>query len=106
MFAGHLGDLELAGSTLANFWAFVSRFACVVEEVETWKGEGVENAETWKRGAEAAESWNRERERLMRCEKSYLPYESTDNKDKMIVQDITHQKMEISVNMQNTGHLQ
>ncbi|ERN15006.1 hypothetical protein AMTR_s00032p00230670 [Amborella trichopoda] len=27
MFAGHLGDLELAGSTLANSWAFVSGFA-------------------------------------------------------------------------------
>lgn len=30
MFAGHLGDLELAGSNLANSWAAVSGFALMV----------------------------------------------------------------------------
>lgn len=30
MFAGHLGDLELAGATLANSWAFVMGFAFMV----------------------------------------------------------------------------
>lgn len=30
MFAGHLGELELAGSTLANAWATVTGFALMV----------------------------------------------------------------------------
>lgn len=30
MFAGHLGELELAGSNLANSWAAVSGFALMV----------------------------------------------------------------------------
>lgn len=30
MFAGHLGDLELAGATLANSWAIVTGFAFMV----------------------------------------------------------------------------
>ena len=30
MFAGHLGDLELAGATLANSWATVTGFAFMV----------------------------------------------------------------------------
>ncbi|KAK1257264.1 MATE efflux family protein ALF5 [Acorus gramineus] len=30
MFAGHLGDLELASSTLANSWAVVTGLALVV----------------------------------------------------------------------------
>lgn len=30
MFAGHLGDLELAGATLGNSWATVSGFAFMV----------------------------------------------------------------------------
>lgn len=30
MFAGHLGDLELAGATLANSWAVVTGFAFMV----------------------------------------------------------------------------
>ena len=30
MFAGHLGDLELAGSTLANSWATVTGYTLMV----------------------------------------------------------------------------
>ena len=30
MFAGHLGQLQLAGATLANSWAYVSGFAFMV----------------------------------------------------------------------------
>lgn len=30
MFSGHLGDLQLAGATLANSWASVSGFAFMV----------------------------------------------------------------------------
>ncbi|KAL4200992.1 hypothetical protein AMTRI_Chr02g256380 [Amborella trichopoda] len=43
MFAGHLGDLELAGSTLANSWAFVSGFALLMGlsgALETLCGQG------------------------------------------------------------------
>ncbi|KAL6554232.1 Protein DETOXIFICATION 18 [Orobanche minor] len=43
MFAGHLGDLELAGSNLANSWAAVSGFALMVGlsgALETLCGQG------------------------------------------------------------------
>lgn len=43
MFAGHLGDLELAGSTLANSWAVVTGFAFMVGlsgSLETLCGQG------------------------------------------------------------------
>lgn len=33
MFAGHLGELELAGATLANSWATVTGFAFMVTPV-------------------------------------------------------------------------
>ncbi|KAL2534300.1 Protein DETOXIFICATION 19-like [Abeliophyllum distichum] len=34
MFAGHLGELELAGSKLANSWAIVSGFALMVKSLQ------------------------------------------------------------------------
>ncbi|KAK9907209.1 hypothetical protein M0R45_002211 [Rubus argutus] len=43
MFAGHLGDLELAGATLANSWAVVTGFAFMVGlsgSLETLCGQG------------------------------------------------------------------
>ncbi|KAM1758613.1 hypothetical protein EV1_007740 [Malus domestica] len=43
MFAGHLGDLELAGATLANSWAIVTGFAFMVGlsgALETLCGQG------------------------------------------------------------------
>lgn len=33
MFAGHLGELELAGATLANSWATVTGFAFMVDSL-------------------------------------------------------------------------
>ncbi|MBA0783645.1 hypothetical protein Gotri_001327, partial [Gossypium trilobum] len=33
MFAGHLGEVELAGSTLANSWATVTGFAFMTQSV-------------------------------------------------------------------------
>jgi antibiotic biosynthesis monooxygenase (ABM) superfamily enzyme len=35
MFAGHLGELELAGATLANSWATVTGFAFMVTQPRT-----------------------------------------------------------------------
>jgi MATE family multidrug resistance protein len=35
MFAGHLGELELAGATLANSWAMVTGFAFMVTQPRT-----------------------------------------------------------------------
>ena len=35
MFAGHLGELELAGATLANSWAMVTGFAFMVTQSRT-----------------------------------------------------------------------
>lgn len=35
MFAGHLGELELAGATLANSWATVTGFAFMVDAITT-----------------------------------------------------------------------
>ena len=35
MFAGHLGELELAGATLANSWAMVTGFAFMVTHSRT-----------------------------------------------------------------------
>ncbi|PQM33638.1 protein DETOXIFICATION 19-like [Prunus yedoensis var. nudiflora] len=32
MFAGHLGELELAGATLANSWATVTGFALMANQ--------------------------------------------------------------------------
>ncbi|GMN75651.1 hypothetical protein TIFTF001_056640, partial [Ficus carica] len=43
MFAGHLGQLELAGATLANSWATVTGFAFMVGlsgAIETLCGQG------------------------------------------------------------------
>ncbi|XP_044499578.1 protein DETOXIFICATION 18-like [Mangifera indica] len=43
MFAGHLGDLELAGATLANAWAVVTGFALMIGlsgSLETLCGQG------------------------------------------------------------------
>lgn len=36
MFAGHLGELELAGATLANSWATVTGFAFMVHAIPTF----------------------------------------------------------------------
>ncbi|MBA0783655.1 hypothetical protein Gotri_001329, partial [Gossypium trilobum] len=33
MFAGHLGEVELAGSTLANSWATVTGFAFMTQSI-------------------------------------------------------------------------
>ncbi|XP_016648258.1 PREDICTED: protein DETOXIFICATION 19-like [Prunus mume] len=55
MFAGHLGELELAGATLANSWATVTGFALMCILLENYHG----GRRPWRSTRKKMGQWNK-----------------------------------------------